>query len=100
MPERLETSMENNPLADDAGMAALATHAALPLSPERAAAAAAILAAWLPAAHELSRKMSAPEHRALMPATVFTHAPDRADAHDPQGVAGVPSGATAAGGRP
>jgi hypothetical protein len=100
MHERTETSMENPPFTDGAGMAALATHAALPLSPERAAAAAAILAAWLPAAHELSRKMSAPEHRALMPATVFAHAPERADARDPQGAADLPGMAAAAGGRP
>ena len=63
--------MDHDPLADGAAIAPLATHAALPLSPERAAAAAAILAAWMPAAHELNRKMSAPAHRSLMPATVF-----------------------------
>jgi hypothetical protein len=34
-----------------------------------------LLAAWLPAANELSRKMSAVEHTTLLPATVFTHAP-------------------------
>ena len=63
--------MEDHPLGTDAAMAALAAHAGLDLSPERAAAAAAILAAWMPAAHELNRKMSAPAHRSLMPATVF-----------------------------
>ena len=50
----------------------LAELAALPLSPERAAALAPQLAEWLTAANELSRKMSAAEHAALMPATVFT----------------------------
>ncbi|UST53732.1 hypothetical protein NF681_15700 [Comamonadaceae bacterium OTU4NAUVB1] len=63
--------MEDHPPGTDAAMAALAAHAGLDLSPERAAAAAAILAAWMPAAHELNRKMSAPAHRSLMPATVF-----------------------------
>ena len=46
-------------------------------------------AAWLPAAHELSRKMSAPEHRALMPATVFAHAPDQSDVADPPSTFGA-----------
>jgi hypothetical protein len=96
MHERLETPLDHDPLADGAAIAPLAIHAALPLSPERAAAAAAILAAWLPAAHELSRKMSAPEHRALMPATVFAHAPDHADAAEP---AGLPGAADAGGSR-
>ena len=81
--------MDHDPLADGAAIAPLATHAALPLSPERAAAAAAILAAWLPAAHELSRKMNAPEHRALMPATVFAHAPDQSDVADPPSTFGA-----------
>lgn len=53
----------------------LAEAADLPLAPERRAIAGALLAAWLPAANELSRKMSGAEHQALMPATVFTHAP-------------------------
>ena len=51
----------------------LAAFAALPLSAERETAAAMILAAWLPLANELSRKMSAPGYRSLVPATVFTH---------------------------
>jgi hypothetical protein len=63
--------------AADAAM--LAAHAALPLGPERIAAVAAILSAWLPDAHALSRKMSAPEYRALMPVTVFAHAPDASE---------------------
>lgn len=52
---------------------ALAQAADLPLTPERQAAAAAILAAWLPAANALSRKMSASEHHFLMPVTTFSH---------------------------
>ena len=53
---------------------ALAATAELPLGADRAAIAGELLAAWLPAANELSRKMSALEHTALLPATVFTHA--------------------------
>jgi len=52
---------------------ALAAAAGLPLEPGRAAIAGALLDAWLAPANELSRKMSAPEHMALLPATVFTH---------------------------
>ena len=55
----------------------LAATAELPLSAERAAISGALLAAWLPAANELSCKMSAIEHTALLPVTVFAHpAPD------------------------
>ena len=57
--------MQDHPPGTDAAMAALAAHAGLDLSPERAAAAAAILAAWMPAAHELNRKMSAPAQSVL-----------------------------------
>ena len=53
----------------------LAYVAELPLAPGRDAIAGELLAAWLPPANELSRKMSAAEHTALLPATVFTHAP-------------------------
>lgn len=52
---------------------ALAATADLPLDAERAAAVAEGLAAWIPAANELNEKMSAPEHRELIPITVFTH---------------------------
>ena len=52
---------------------ALATFAELPLPPGRQTAAASILAAWVPSANELSRKMSAPTYQHLVPATVFTH---------------------------
>jgi hypothetical protein len=54
---------------------ALAAIADLPLAKGRAEVVAELLAEWLPAATELSRKMSAPEHQTLLPATVFTHAP-------------------------
>jgi hypothetical protein len=53
---------------------ALAQAADLALDAERAAVVGELLAAWLPAANELSRKMSALEHQTLLPATVFTHA--------------------------
>jgi len=53
----------------------LAAIADLPLAEGRAEVVAELLAEWLPAANELSRKMSAPEHQTLLPATVFTHAP-------------------------
>jgi hypothetical protein len=53
----------------------LANVAGLPLGAGRDAIVGELLAEWLPAANELSRKMSAAEHTALLPATVFTHAP-------------------------
>ena len=57
----------------------LAATAELSLGAGRAAIAGALLAAWLPAANELSRKMSAIEHTTLLPVTVFAHAaPDSA----------------------
>lgn len=58
---------------------ALARYAALPLAPEREPIVAAILDAWIPAADELSRKMSAAAHQALLPVTVLTHAADIGD---------------------
>ncbi|WP_162581522.1 hypothetical protein [Variovorax sp. PBS-H4] len=54
-------------------VARLAEFAALPLSADRAAVVAVTLGAWLHDANELSAKMSAPAHLALLPATVFTH---------------------------
>jgi hypothetical protein len=51
----------------------LARYAALPLPPERESLVAAILDTWLPAADELSRKMSAATHQSLVPVTVLTH---------------------------
>ena len=52
----------------------LAQAADLPLAVGSAAIAGELLAAWLPAANELSRKMSAIEHATLLPITVFIHA--------------------------
>jgi len=68
--------MTTTPTPDAFDIPALAQAADLPLTPERQAAATAILAAWLPAANALSRKMSAPEHQALMPVTTFSHPPE------------------------
>lgn len=51
----------------------LATAAALPLGDERLNGVAELLSAWLPAANELSRKMSAADYAELMPITVCTH---------------------------
>jgi len=45
----------------------------LPLKSERRAAVASILSVWVPAANELSRKMSEPQHRAITPNVRFTH---------------------------
>ena len=53
----------------------LAELAELPLGAGRDEIVGELLAAWLPPANELSRKMSAAEYTALLPATVFTHAP-------------------------
>ena len=58
----------------------LAQTADLPLAVGSATSAGELLAAWLPAANELSRKMSAIEHVALLPITVFTHAAPDAEA--------------------
>ena len=60
--------------------ALLAQTTGLPLGVGRAALAGELLAAWLPAANELSRKMGAIEHAALLPITVFTHAAPDAEA--------------------
>lgn len=61
--------------ADAGTMTALAD---LHLNEERAAAVAGLLSAWLPAANELSRKMSAPEFQETMPITVLVH-PDHVE---------------------
>ena len=53
----------------------LAELAELPLAPGREAAVAATLNAWLPAANELSRKMSEARHLGVTPITVFAHPP-------------------------
>jgi len=64
--------MQSQPIQVD--VAALAEHAALPLNLARTAAVEAVLSAWVRDANELSRKMSDPAHRQLMPVTVFAHA--------------------------
>lgn len=51
----------------------LADYADLPLAPGREQVVAAVLGAWLPDVNALSRKMSAPEHQELAPATTFIH---------------------------
>lgn len=51
----------------------LARHAGLPLAAGREEAIAPVLQAWLLDANALSRKMSAPEHWTVAPATIFTH---------------------------
>jgi hypothetical protein len=53
--------------------------AEMPLAVADATLASELLAVWLPAADELSRKMSAIEHMALLPITVFSHAAPDAD---------------------
>ena len=57
----------------------LARYAALPLAPEREVLVAAILDAWIPAADELSRKMSTAAHQTLLPITLLTHVADIGD---------------------
>jgi hypothetical protein len=51
----------------------LARAANLPLGEERLALIAPQLEEWLAAANELSRKLAADEHRAILPITTFTH---------------------------
>lgn len=66
--------MAPDPVYDKHHIALLAAHAGLPLAPERVAAVATILNAWLPDANALSVRMSAPAWQSLMPAVVFMHA--------------------------
>lgn len=66
--------MNASPPADAVDVGALARCAALDLRLERRAAVEALLSAWIPAANELSRKMSDAAHRELMPVTAFLHA--------------------------
>lgn len=51
----------------------LAEVADLPLNETRLGPVAELLSAWLPAANELSRKMSAEQYADLMPITVLVH---------------------------
>jgi hypothetical protein len=57
----------------------LARYAELPLAAGRESVVAPLLDAWLRDANALSAKMSQPECRTLVPATVFSHpdAPER-----------------------
>ncbi len=48
-------------------------HAVLPLSKERGAVVAPLLAAWLKDANQLSEKMASADYQALVPATIFAH---------------------------
>ncbi len=66
-------------LTGAARVRALARYANLPLPAQREAGVAAILDAWVPAAEELSRKMSAAAHQDLLPITVLTHGGEDAD---------------------
>ena len=66
-------------LSGAARVRALALYAGLPLPAQREAGVAAILDAWVPAADELSRKMSAAAHQELLPITVLTHGGEEAD---------------------
>lgn len=54
-------------------VAAIAAFAGLQLSEARTVAVAAVLSDWLPAANELSRKMSSVQHRDLVPIVAFVH---------------------------
>lgn len=65
--------MTEDAMLDEGAVRALAKAAALPLPEDRVAAVTQLLQDWLPAASELSRIMSAPEHRAIVPITVFAH---------------------------
>jgi len=58
----LENVVQNISLATD-----------LPLSENRAKAAAEILKAWLQDANALSRKMASEAYQNILPATVFLH---------------------------
>lgn len=60
---------------DEGDVRALARAAALPLADDRVPAVTQLLQDWFPAAVELSRIMSAPEHLAFTPITVFAHPP-------------------------
>lgn len=60
---------------DEDDVRSLARAAALPLDDDRLPALAALLGGWLPAANELSRAMSGPEHQDVLPVTVFGQPP-------------------------
>lgn len=58
---------------DEQTVRELARVADLALGDERLGLIAQQLDAWLAAANELSRKLEADEHRAVLPITVFRH---------------------------
>ena len=58
---------------DQDSVRALARVAGISLREGEAAAVTGVLAAWMPDANELSRKMSRLEHWTVTPATTFTH---------------------------
>ncbi len=58
---------------DEQTVRELARVADLALGDERLGLIAPQLDAWLAAANELSRKLEADEHRAVLPITVFRH---------------------------
>jgi hypothetical protein len=68
-----ESAMSEHVRVTEATVRQLAEVAALPLPGGRAAVVAATLAAWLPMANELSRKMAEADHLALTPITRFAH---------------------------
>jgi hypothetical protein len=65
--------VEHNTNVSEEAARMLSGIADLPVAPGREAAIADQLTDWLTAANELSRKMSAPEHWTVLPATVFRH---------------------------
>lgn len=67
--------MMGDAMLNEGDVRALAKAAALPLADDRVPAVTQLLQDWFPAANELSRIMSAPEHLATMPITVFAHPP-------------------------
>jgi hypothetical protein len=72
----MEERMASGPsgINEDA-VRALAAIAGVPMHEGEAAAVVEVLAAWLPDANELSRKMRRPEYLTVTPATVFGHHP-------------------------
>lgn len=70
---RTDPEMNDDSRITAATVGTIAATAELPLDAERAEAVAEGLAVWIPAANELNRKMSAPEHRERGPIAVFTH---------------------------
>jgi hypothetical protein len=65
---------------DQPAIEVLADAADLPLAHGRAELIAPQLSGWLSAANELNRKMSAHAHRAISPATTFSHPAGRGGA--------------------